>query len=72
MDSQAFDDWLQAHRELMQMEASFTAIAVQAAEGKYPEEQLAEQRAVLEANRVACAAAYARAFPNAVPRAKKT
>jgi hypothetical protein len=46
-DPQAFGDWLQTHRELMQMEASFTVLAMQAAEGIYPEEQLAEQRAEL-------------------------
>lgn len=69
-DSQAFGDWLRTHRELMQMEASFTACAIQAAEGNYPEDQLAEQRAGLEATRETCAAAYARAFPNAVPRRK--
>jgi hypothetical protein len=51
----------------MQMEASFTAIAIQAAEGNYPEEQLAEQRSMLEATRTLCAAAYSRAFPNALP-----
>lgn len=72
MDSQAFNDWIQAHRELMQMEMTFTALAVRAAEGDYPEEQLAQERALLEASRERCAAAYARAFPNAVPQGKRT
>jgi hypothetical protein len=72
MDSQAFNDWLQAHRELMQMEMRFTALAIQAAEGNYPEGQLAQERALLEASRELCAAAYERAFPNAVPRGKRT
>jgi hypothetical protein len=71
-DPQAFSDWLQTHRELMQLEASFTALAMQAAEGEYPEEQLAKQRAVLEATRAICAAAYQRAFPHAVPQGRKT
>lgn len=71
-DPQAFGDWLQTHRKLMQMEASFTVLAIKAAEGEYPEEQLAEQRALLEATRELCAAAYQKAFPNAVPQRKKS
>jgi len=71
-DPQAFGDWLATHRELMQLEASFTALAIEAAEGKYPEDQLAEQRALLEATRARCAAAYERAFPNAIPQGRKS
>lgn len=53
------------------MEASFTVLAMKAAEGEYPEEQLAEKGALLEASRERCAAAYQRAFPNAARRARR-
>lgn len=63
--NQALNDWLQTHRELMRLEAAFTDLAIQAAMGDVPPEELAQQRAVLEGTRELCSAAYRRAFPNA-------
>jgi hypothetical protein len=61
--NQAFDDWLRTHRELMALEMAFTDLALRAAVGEVPPEELAEKRAVLEGTRALCSVAYKRAFP---------
>lgn len=63
MNAQAVQDWLQIRRQLLDMEAGFTDLAIRVAEGKEAEEVLQVQRQVLEAQRSLCTAAYQRAFP---------
>jgi hypothetical protein len=62
--TQAFNDWLNTHRELLKLETAFTDLAIQAATGEVSSELLAQQRVVLEATRALCSSAYRRAFPN--------
>jgi hypothetical protein len=61
--NQPFEDWLRTHRELMGLEMAFTEMAIRATTGEISIEELAERRAVLEATRALCTAAYQRAFP---------
>lgn len=59
------DDWIRVHRELMAKESQFTDLAIRAAHGEIPVEQLDEARAVLLGLRELCNAVYIKAFPNA-------
>jgi hypothetical protein len=61
--NQPFEDWLRTHRELMGLEMAFTEMAIRAASGEVSVEELAQRRALLEATRALCTAAYQRAFP---------
>lgn len=63
MNAQAVNDWLQIRRQLFEMEASFTTLAIAVTHGTESEEKLQEQRQLLEATRELCSAAYQRAFP---------
>ncbi|MGJ0223584.1 hypothetical protein ACQUZK_09305 [Streptococcus pyogenes] len=63
MNHQAVQDWLQIRRQLLQMEADFTSLALKVASGDETEERMQQQRQVLEATRELCTAAYERAFP---------
>lgn len=63
MNKQAVEDWLRVRRELLDMEAAFTTLAIQVAHGEASEDLLQEQRKILEANRELCRAAYQQAFP---------
>jgi hypothetical protein len=59
------DEWLRVHRALMVQEAEFTALALKAAEGGVPEDELDRERAKLLAMRELCNTVYSRAFPQA-------
>lgn len=59
------DEWIRVHRELMEREADFTALAIRAAQGDVPEEELDDARARLLGMRELCNAVFGRAFPNA-------
>jgi len=63
--SQALNDWLTMHRELIKLESAFTDLAIEAAVGKVSARQLAQERQVLEATRELCSVAYRLAFPGA-------
>lgn len=63
MNAQAVQDWLRIRRQLLDMEAGFTDLAIRVAEGKEIEQVLQQQRELLEAQRALCTAAYQRAFP---------
>lgn len=65
MNAKAVQDWLQIRRQLLDMEAAFTRLAIRVADGKESEAVLREQRELLEAQRALCTAAYERAFPAA-------
>ena len=64
MNAQAVQDWLRVRRELLDMEAAFTRLAIKVTEGSETEESLQAQRVILEAARERCSAAYHRAFPS--------
>lgn len=63
MNRQAVEHWLRIRRNLLDMESAFTRLAIKVAEGQETEEVLQQQRAILEATRELCTAAYQRAFP---------
>lgn len=63
MENSAIQDWLAVHRELITREAAFTDLAIQAARGELPMEELDRRRAELVELRNRCAAVYDRAFP---------
>jgi len=63
MNNEAVQDWLRIRRKLLDMEASFTSLAISVASGQAEEHLLQQQRQLLEAQRVLCTAAYLRAFP---------
>lgn len=65
MNFQAVEDWLRVRRELLDMEFAFTTLAIKVTEGAETEDTLRQQRAVLQAQRELCTAAYERAFPSA-------
>ena len=67
MNKDVVEDWLRVRRQLLEMEAAFTALAIKVANGGESEAALQEQRQVLEAQRELCSAAYARAFPKQPP-----
>lgn len=69
MNNEIVQEWLRVHRALLDREARFTTLALKAAEGELSLQQLQEERALLEAERDLCAAAYRRAFPGATPSA---
>lgn len=66
MNNEAVQDWLRVRRLLLEMEASFTSLAVRVAGGEVPEAVLLEQRVHLEGMRELCTAAYEKAFPPSV------
>jgi len=57
------EDWLRVHRALLEKEAAFTDLALQAASGQVSLEHLNEEREDLMALRARCTAAYEKAFP---------
>jgi hypothetical protein len=57
------EEWIRVHRLLMEKEASFTDLALQAAAGSVSIEELDEERQVLMALRAVCASVYEKAFP---------
>lgn len=61
--SAAVEDWLRVHRQLLAMENAFTDLALRAAVGEVPPEQLDEERQRLMHMRVLCTAVYEKAFP---------
>lgn len=65
MNLQAVEDWLRVRRDLLDMESAFTKLAIKVTEGAETEDALRQQRAVLQAQRELCTAAYERAFPPA-------
>jgi hypothetical protein len=65
------DDWLRVHRELMEKEAAFTELAVRAASGEVPQEELDQQREKLMGLRALCTAIYEKAFPKAREQARR-
>jgi hypothetical protein len=69
MNHEAVQDWLKVRRHLLEMETSFTDLAIRVAAGEETEEALQERRRMLEATRSLCSAAYARAFPQRLPGA---
>jgi hypothetical protein len=61
-------EWLQIHRQLMDLESAFTDLAMRAVHGEVPESQLQQERLRLLTTRELCTAAYERAFPKAANR----
>ena len=61
-------EWLQIHRELMQLETAFTDLAMRAVHGEVAADRLQQERLHLLAMRELCTAAYERAFPKAANR----
>jgi hypothetical protein len=57
-------DWLRIRRELLEMEAAFTDLAIRVASGQAAVQELDERRGKLEAMREVCSAAYRKAFPH--------
>ena len=60
--------WLQIHRELMELETAFTDLAMRAVHGEVPPDQLQQERLHLLTTRELCTAAYERAFPRSANR----
>ena len=65
MNNESVQDWLRVRRSLLDMEAAFTSLAIEVAEGKGSPQVLQQQRALLEDMRAACSAAYERSFGKA-------
>jgi hypothetical protein len=63
MNNDAVQDWLRIRRNLLDMEATFTSLAIKVANAEESEDLLRQERALLEAQRELCSAAYQRAFP---------
>ena len=63
MNNEAVQDWLRTRRQLLDMEAAFTTLAIKVANGEEPEALLQKERQMLEEARELCSAAFARAFP---------
>jgi hypothetical protein len=63
MNNEAVQEWLRIRRDLLDREAEFTSLAIKVANGAESEDRLQQERALLEANRELCTAAYQRAFP---------
>lgn len=59
------EDWLKIHRELIDAETAFTDLAIKAANGSVPAEDLDAARKSLLALRELCSVIYLKAFPNA-------
>jgi hypothetical protein len=62
-DSNDVEAWLQVHRELMEREAAFTDLALQAATGALAVAELEGERRKLMDLRTFCVSMYAKAFP---------
>lgn len=62
-NSKAVQDWLRVHRLLMDKEAAFTELAMQAAAGEIAIEVLDEERRALMTLRAHCTVVYEAAFP---------
>jgi hypothetical protein len=67
MNAEAVQDWLKVRRNLLQMEAAFTDLAIKVANGEFAEEVLQAERQMLEAYHELCRGAYERAFPAKAP-----
>jgi hypothetical protein len=63
VNQQKVQDWLRIRRELLEMEAAFTDLAVRVATGQGDEQELRERRSELEGIRELCSLAYRQAFP---------
>jgi hypothetical protein len=59
-------EWLQIHRQLVELETAFTDLAIRAVQGDVPPDQLQRERIHLITTRELCTAAYERAFPKSV------
>jgi hypothetical protein len=66
MNIEAVEDWLRIRRDLLETEAAFTTLAIKVANRQESEARLQQDREHLEAMRARCAAAYRRAFPDAL------
>jgi hypothetical protein len=62
VNPQQVQDWLRIRRELLDLEAAFTDLAVRVATGQGDEQELQERRRELEGMRELCSAAYRKAF----------
>lgn len=62
-DRSAVDDWLRAHRMLLEKETAFTDLALRAAAGEVSLQELDEERQALMALRALCTSVYQKAFP---------
>jgi hypothetical protein len=60
------DEWLRVHRALVAAEAAFTDLAMQAAAGDLPLDELSRERVSLMRLRSHCTEVYERAFPSGV------
>jgi hypothetical protein len=61
-------EWLEIHRQLIDLESAFTDLAMRAVHGEVPEARLQQERLHLLTTRELCTAAYERAFPKAANR----
>jgi hypothetical protein len=68
MNNDAVQAWLRVRRQLLDMEAAFTALAIRVACGEDSAELLQQEREALEGTRELCSAAYQRAFPAQSPQ----
>lgn len=57
-------EWIRVHRLLIEKEAAFTDIALKAAAGQLPLEELYRERELLMEMRDFCKVVYDRAFPS--------
>ena len=65
LSKQRIDEWLDVHRQLVERENAFTALALQAAAGEVSLVELEERREALMNLRAHCAVVYEKAFPKA-------
>jgi hypothetical protein len=62
-DRMDVEEWIRVHRLLMEKEASFTDLALRAASGSVPLEELDAERQELMRLRAQCTSVYEKAFP---------
>jgi hypothetical protein len=67
LDRKPIDEWMRAHRHLMEQEAAFSELAVRVASGEVALEELEDARAQLLALRDLSNAVYSKAFPSPLP-----
>jgi len=62
-DVRAVEDWFLVYRQLMERENAFSGVALRAAAGEIPPEELDAEREALEEMRSLCTAVFRKAFP---------
>ena len=62
-DRTLLEDWLRAHRLLVEKESAFTEVALRFEAGEISSEELEEERQALMAMRALCTAGYQKAVP---------